>query len=220
MIFLATCIILIFPKFFIRFNSANLLDGLEDILGFGMLLFGLLLRISSRGFKSENSRHGHALVKQGPYALVRNPMYLGIILIGLGIVLVLFKWWVAIFFILVFSVRYAYLIVKEEKKLIEHFGSEYRDYMSSVPRLFPRLDGIIKKDLREFIPLKLSWVSRELPSVIGVISAVLFIESWEDIRSGNFNIFSLETLVFLLQLGAFFVLAAYLSGKGKIKCFK
>ncbi len=217
LMFLATCLALVFPKFFSRPDSFGPLNGLSEVFGFAMVLFGLLLRVSARGYKSESSKEGYALVSGGPYRLVRNPMYLGIAMIGLGLVLILFKLWVNMVFILIFSARYIKLIFKEEKLLIAKFGRPYQDYMKSTPRILPKISALLKEDIRDILPLKLSWIKKEIGTVIGFILGILIIESWEDISKQGLSGYGRELAFFALLLTVFFILALYLNKNGRPK---
>ena len=212
---LAACLVIIFPGFFLRFNSSNPINNICELFGFALVLFGLLLRVSARGYKSESSKEGYALVSGAPYKFTRNPMYLGIMLIGVGLVLALFKYWVNAVFILIFIARYISLIFTEEKRLVKQFGQSYRDYLQSAPRIFFRVNTLITKDIREVLPLKLSWVNKEIGSVIGFILGLLLIVSGKDIYISGFRVYLKELAGFLLLLGLFFILALYLSRNGK-----
>jgi protein-S-isoprenylcysteine O-methyltransferase Ste14 len=181
LIVFALLLIVLFPKVFFRKISNGSFDQIVEILGIVLILLGQLLRTSARGFKSKYSQQGLTLVQGGPYSLVRNPMYLGILLIGLGIVLVLFKWWVAALFLLIFIVRYIQLIFQEEKKLLGIFSGEYQRYMQQIPRILPPLKALFERDVSEYLPLRFAWVKREIGTVFAVLFIVLTIESWEDI---------------------------------------
>jgi protein-S-isoprenylcysteine O-methyltransferase Ste14 len=81
-------------------------------------------------------RNAH-FVDHGPYRYVRNPMYSGILLVGVSLGLALGTWLVplaaaAMFLILARRTRI------EEAYLIARFGDQYRSYMSRVARFFPR----------------------------------------------------------------------------------
>ncbi len=217
LMFLATCLALIFPKFFSRPDSLSPLSSLLEVFGFAMVLFGLLLRVCARGYKSESSKEGYCLVSGGPYKLVRNPMYLGIAMIGLGVVLILFKLWVNVVFILIFFARYIKLIFKEEKRLIGIFGKDYQDYMKSTPRILPKISALLNEDIRDVLPLKLSWIKKEIGSVIGFILGILIIESWEDISKEGLSGYGREFMSFALLLSVFFILALYLNKNGRQK---
>ena len=78
--FIAVLLILIFPAIFFRKPGSYLYDSIMEIIGIVLILLGQFLRVSARGYKSEHSNNSRSLIQGGPYALVRNPMYLGILL--------------------------------------------------------------------------------------------------------------------------------------------
>jgi len=182
--FLAVIALVAFPSLFLR-PHAGVRDSLLRVAGFAMLLAGLLIRVSSRGFKSEQSKNGHALVTGGPYAVVRNPMYLGISLIGAGLVFVAFQLWVLCAFALFMALRYATLVAKEEKLLLGAFGDEYRAYQRKVPRIRPRLVALFRKGIAAALPLRVPWVNRELPSIIVLPLLGLFLSVGNEARLGR-----------------------------------
>lgn len=210
LIFLATCLVFVFPKLFLRPDTLNPLNDISEVFGFVLVLFGSLLRISGRGYKAERSKEGKALVKDGPYGLVRNPMYLGIAMIGLGVVLVLFRWWTSAVFILIFTLQYILLIFKEERRLADKFGQEYKNYINSTPLILPKINTILTKDMRSILPLKLSWVKKEIGSTLGIVLGLLVLESWEDIRAEGLAAYKEELFAFSLLIALFFMLTAYL----------
>jgi protein-S-isoprenylcysteine O-methyltransferase Ste14 len=79
------------------------------------------------------------LVTGGPYAFVRNPIYLGSFVLGLGMVGILGDPWLLLPHALVFSVFFGMIIPAEEQFLAEQFGEEYARFRRAVPRLIPRL---------------------------------------------------------------------------------
>lgn len=206
----AFILVVLFPAAFFRQNELSLLDEFSEILGFSFILLGFLWRFSARGYKAEYSKQGVSLIKTGPYSIQRNPMYFGIVLVGIGYILILFNIWAFILFMVFFFCRYIVLIFQEEKKLVLNFGQEYKDYMASTPRLIPSIKVFASKDMREILPLKLSWVKKEIGSFLGVVIAVLLIESWEDVHSGNPAAYVKELAAFVLFLVLFFVLIKYL----------
>ncbi len=81
----------------------------------------------------------HKVIQNGPYRLVRHPVYAGEILsfIGLGLAL---QSWVALLIILVTaSVFYSNRIRIEEKFLTAELGDDYVQYMKSVKRIIPHI---------------------------------------------------------------------------------
>ncbi len=82
--------------------------------------------------------HTSRLVADGPYRFVRNPLYLGNILLAIGFGLMASRLG---FFILVggiafFSYR---LILREEPGIAVGVGEQYRNYCTAVPRLLPAM---------------------------------------------------------------------------------
>lgn len=81
------------------------------------------------------------LAFNGPYALVRNPMYLGRYFIVLGLLLLIDEGRLAV--IIVYTVIYWFYMVnrvkREEALLKEVFGQRYADYCAEVRPFLPRL---------------------------------------------------------------------------------
>lgn len=82
-------------------------------------------------------RNAH-LVEHGPYRYVRNPMYTGILIVGLSLGLALGTWLLPSGSVLVFSIL-AIRTRIEEYYLVAHFGDQYVRYMARVGRFFPKL---------------------------------------------------------------------------------
>lgn len=109
-----------------------------DRLLLGALLVGAgeALRVWACGYLVRNE----VVTRDGPYALMRHPLYLGSLLIGVGLaVLVQYPLvWLAAFLLLYLSFYLPAMYV-EELRLQSLFGAEYQEYMDEVPRLWPRL---------------------------------------------------------------------------------
>lgn len=76
------------------------------------------------------------LLKSGPYAFSRNPMYVGWTLIYLGISLAANSFWILVLLPIVLLYIHFMDIRKEEQYLDEQFGDEYRQYRKQVRRYF------------------------------------------------------------------------------------
>lgn len=85
------------------------------------------------------TRKNATLVTHGPYRWVRHPLYLMGLLAYLGFSLLAKNWFLAILTVLAFSLLNLRL-PKEEAKLIERFGDEYRNYMQRTGKFLPRLN--------------------------------------------------------------------------------
>jgi protein-S-isoprenylcysteine O-methyltransferase Ste14 len=144
--------------------KGKILDYTLDIVGIIVVVFGNILRISGRNYKKQHSGQGSALITDGPYSLVRNPMYLGTFLMGFGFVTILWPWWFLLIFAGIFYLRFKNLILSEESKLSEIFGKNYKEYKQSVPRFFPAIARLAQ--LPKYLPLKWKWLKKELPVIL------------------------------------------------------
>jgi protein-S-isoprenylcysteine O-methyltransferase Ste14 len=81
---------------------------------------------------------GHELITQGPYAVVRNPIYLGMFGLMVASGLVISTWWALLVAVVVFLAGNQIRIRAEEQLLRETFGTQFDDYARRVPAFFPR----------------------------------------------------------------------------------
>jgi len=82
---------------------------------------------------------GHELITQGPYSLVRNPIYLGMFGMLISTGLAVGRWPVLIGCAVVFLIGTEIRIRSEEKLLREAFGDKFEEYARKVPALIPKL---------------------------------------------------------------------------------
>jgi protein-S-isoprenylcysteine O-methyltransferase Ste14 len=99
-----------------------------------LVLPGLWLRGYAAGYVKKNQE----LTVTGPYAHVRNPLYLGSMLIAAGFAVALLSWPMALVLTLGFTVIYVPVIASEERFLRAAFPG-FDGYCLRVPRLIPRL---------------------------------------------------------------------------------
>jgi hypothetical protein len=99
-----------------------------------LVLPGLWLRGYAAGYVKKNSE----LTITGPYAHVRNPLYLGSILIAAGFAVALMSLPFAIALVVFFLLIYVPVIASEEAFLRDTF-LEFEWYCARVPRLIPRI---------------------------------------------------------------------------------
>jgi protein-S-isoprenylcysteine O-methyltransferase Ste14 len=180
LIFLAIALSILFAKFLFRRPQDSLLARFLDGLGAGLLLLGFLLRIAGRGYKKETSAQSEKLVIAGPYQLVRNPMYLGTLFIGLGITLSLFAWWMSLVFLAVYLAIYIPQVRREEKILSQRFAQDYWDYCKRVPRFFPGIADCFSVDLRRRLSFKKAWLKTETVSLIATFIFILAFKIWKE----------------------------------------
>jgi protein-S-isoprenylcysteine O-methyltransferase Ste14 len=209
-IFIALVLIALFPAFFLRLDRRPLLGCLSQIAGISLILLGQIFRASARGYKAELSKQGEKLLQAGPYSLVRNPMYLGILLIGSGTILMLFNWWLLAVFFAIFIIRYLFLAFTEEKKLLAQFQDEYRLYARKVPRIFPSPRIISSQEVADYLPLKSLWLKREIGTMLILLAGVLLAKSWKEIKSHGLNLYLREGIFVILVILVFSGLIVYL----------
>jgi len=77
------------------------------------------------------------LIASGPFAHVRNPLYVGNILLWTGFALSAQLAWFAPIVVILLALEYHAIIRWEERLLSERIGEPYAQYMSAVPRWFP-----------------------------------------------------------------------------------
>lgn len=78
------------------------------------------------------------LVATGLYKFVRNPMYVGVMLMLLAEFLWLGYWILLLYLILFFIATHIFVTKYEEPNLKKKFGKSYSKYLETVPRWIPR----------------------------------------------------------------------------------
>jgi len=79
------------------------------------------------------------LVIIGFYRYVRNPIYVGVLLIFLGHFLWFGYWGLLIYTVFAFIGVHSFVVLYEEPTLKRKFGSEYEEYLKRVPRWIPKV---------------------------------------------------------------------------------
>ncbi|HEY9087887.1 MAG TPA: isoprenylcysteine carboxylmethyltransferase family protein [Anaerolineaceae bacterium] len=104
----------------------------------GILLFWWTHFTLGRNWSPFLQMNLHArFVQVGPYRWVRHPMYLSVIITGIGVTLLTANWLVGVVFLLPALYSAAVRIPAEEKLLLGVFGDNYRAYQQRTARLFP-----------------------------------------------------------------------------------
>lgn len=79
-------------------------------------------------------RPATALVTSGPFRFCRNPLYLSLVLLYLGLALAMNRLWPLVLLVPALVVLHYGVILREERYLEAKFGDAYRDYRASVRR--------------------------------------------------------------------------------------
>ncbi len=115
-------------------------------VGFAIAMLGESLRFWGVSICGSETRTTGAvgatnLITDGPFGHVRNPLYVGNIMIyvGIGIMSNALFPHLQVIALLFFIVQYQLIVSREEEHLQSAFGDEYKHYLENVPRFFPRL---------------------------------------------------------------------------------
>jgi len=141
------------PLFYvITFIAAVLIQGkipLSDVQfqlritkigGITLLIIALffLFRSLRQFFLSKNTiiliKPASSLQTTGIYKISRNPMYVGLAVVYLGLTCLIGNWWNIILFPLLLLIVQEYIIKREEKYLELEFGQDYEEYTRKVRR--------------------------------------------------------------------------------------
>lgn len=114
------------------------------LIGYGLVVLGFVVAIVSlkklgsnwTGMANFRIKKGQFLVKDGIYGLVRNPLYLAVLLEILGYELVVNSW-LMIPIVAAGSWFYLEHMKKEDALLEKKYGSEFREYRSKVAKILP-----------------------------------------------------------------------------------
>jgi len=196
----AGCLCLFLYSQMVPHNRSAVKDQIADSIGLTVILLGQYLRISARGYKSERHIEKTVLLTEGPYAFVRNPMYLASFLIGLGLVILLLDLWMIPVYGGFFLLWYWPQIHDEQEWLVKRFGQEYIDYCKTTPCFLPRLRALVSFKAKTYIPLKTVWIKKEWNTIFIWSLVAVVVEGYQDITSFSFAVFAKEFAFLLLIL--------------------
>ncbi len=127
---------------YIFFNASEL----SLIIGFTVALVGELIRFWGVSWAGSETRTTSGvgssyLVISGPFAHVRNPLYIGNILmyVGLGIMSYSLFPYLQIIALIFFLFQYFLIVGEEEEFLAKKYGPDYEEFKKNVPAFFPRI---------------------------------------------------------------------------------
>lgn len=127
-----------------------------------------LLGLALRGWAAGHLQKDSTLTDSGPYAWVRNPLYLGTLTAAAGFVIASRRWELGALFAAVFALIYLPVVDLEEQHLARLFPA-YAGYTRRVPQLIPRPP-------RQKTPQHFSWAlyrhNREYQAALGFLAGV------------------------------------------------
>jgi protein-S-isoprenylcysteine O-methyltransferase Ste14 len=194
-------------------------DALLNALGVLVALAGQALRFYTlgqvpEGTSGQGSRlEAVTLNTRGPYAYVRNPLYVGNLGICLGLLLIAHDPYVYLGGLLFFFGEYFFIIRAEESFLLSRFGQAYEEYLGKVPRWIPRLSPAYAGRLRTEFDLRRALKKEHNPFTAWASGAVLLL-GWELAARDSLAPQALALLVSVesVVLASFALIKAYKRG--------
>lgn len=128
--------------------GSDLVEAWELAIGIIIALSGQILRALTIGLAyikrggKKKQVYAQKLVQNGIFAHCRNPLYLGNILILMGVGIAANSLLFVLFGVPFFLFAYLAIIRAEENYLEEKFGQEFKDYCGRVNRIIPNFSGI------------------------------------------------------------------------------
>ncbi len=104
------------------------------LVGLPFVVFGEGIRLWAAGYLTKLSK----LVTAGPYAICRNPLYVGTFLVFVGYFTMCGRLEVWVGGLALFWLFHGGALVHEERLLRDKFAEQFTEYSSRVPRLVPR----------------------------------------------------------------------------------
>lgn len=143
----------------------------------GSVLGGLWIALAGEGLRTWASGtivKNDLLATGGPYGFVRNPLYVGSYLLGLGVTLMGRQPWVGLGFAVGFPLIYGPLVRKEEKRMLEKHGDGFLAYAVNVPRFIPNMKAR-PRSWGPYDPRRMWTVHREWRAWAGLAAVTLYL---------------------------------------------
>lgn len=179
-------------------------DRLLNGVGLALAFLGQALRFYTLGLvRDGTSGQGDRLEAvvlntQGPYAYVRNPLYLGNLGIVLGLCCIAHSPWVYAIALGFFFGEYFFIIRAEEAFLRGRFGADFDGYCQKVSRWIPRLTPAFAGKLRERFDLSRALKKEHNPFAMWALGSLLLL-GWELQARGQLGMVQLRVLVVLMS---------------------
>jgi len=163
-------------------------EQLKNVIAILVVLAGLGLRAAVIGLAYikrggvDKKVYADRLVSEGFFAACRNPLYLGNMVVYLGIFLMHGNPLLILLGTGLFLVIYSAIIAAEEHYLLGKFGDVYRDYMASVPRWSIRI-AVLRAEMRR---MRFDWrlvLAKDYSTVASASMALLAAEVLENVRA-------------------------------------
>lgn len=154
-----------------RVVEGSWFDEICDASGWLLLGCGMFLRLWATLYLG--GRKGQTMVREGPYAACRHPLYIGSCFIILALACFLKSLTMLIAVVLAIILHGLLVIPSEERHLRCIFGEAYTEYQRSTPRFLPRLRLLRRPGVQE---VKVAAFLRESARNLGLMVIALATE--------------------------------------------
>lgn len=160
------------------------LDTILDLCGLAVCLAGAALRAVTIGYAyvrrggKDGKAYADELVTAGLFAHSRNPLYLGNLLILLGLLIIINSPVAYLFAVPSLLFFYSSIVASEEAYLRGRFGTQFEDYCRRVPRWIPDFRGLSIS----IAGMRFNWrrlVRKEYGSAFSWIAIAIILRVWE-----------------------------------------
>ncbi len=158
-------------------------DAPFALAGTAIALLGQALRIVTIGYEyivrgGKNKQvYANTLVEGGMFAHCRNPLYVGNLLMAIGLALMVHSYAFILIVIPAIFFTYACIVAAEESYLLGKFGDAYASYMKRVNRWLPRLSGFDAS----IAGMRFNWkrvMVKEYNTSFTLVAAMLALHLW------------------------------------------
>lgn len=149
------------------------------------ILFGAYVTVRLWAMLYVGGQKDRVLQTEGPYSIVRNPLYFGSFCFALSVPFFFESLSLALATLLALSLYFFWVIRSEEDRLKGIFGDEYRAYLMSTPRLLP--NPLLYRASRDTLEVPLGpirvetrrlWRAMLLPILSGLVAYLRSSPSW------------------------------------------
>lgn len=140
LIYVALFLLSVFIQKVMPINDSFFHSDIHYYIGYGVLITSAIMLLPAlfHFSKTKNTlitiKPANSLQTNGIYAITRNPMYIGLLLIYTGVALLKGNWWTVLFIPVIIMIIQSFVIKKEEQYLERAFGSSYTAYKEKVRR--------------------------------------------------------------------------------------
>lgn len=192
------------------------------VLGLSITVLGQLIRGGTIGLAyivrggRDKKVYADGLVTEGIFSHVRNPLYVGNILMLLGVGVLANSLLYTFVVMPVFLFIYQCIVLAEEHFLRNKFGNDFEEYTKNVHRWIPNLSGLNQTFASMEFKWK-RWLIKEYNTqfiwLCGIVLILLF--KYPQLTNGNDDFRNILALIFILIFAGYYFLIRYMKKSGK-----